>query len=348
MKKYILLSAITIALLACTSQQSLTNQKIDTQDKSPAEIVLAFGSCNRTDLPNNLWDDILQDQPDVWIWGGDVIYADTENMNKMQQMYQDQLADPGYANMIKNIPVIGTWDDHDYGLNDGGEEYPKRVEAQQLFHDFIGIDKSDAYRQIPGVYTAYDIAHPKGKVSIYVLDTRYFRSKLTPDPAPNRRYQPSTNKSDTMLGAAQWKWLEQELKNSNATFHVFISSIQFLSGEHGFERWATMPHEMERLEQLLTKYQIPNAMILSGDRHISEFSQKNLPDLGYPLIDFTSSGLTHVYQSFSGEPNRYRTGEVVNKLSYGLVRIHMETKKVQFLMRGNQQQTYQQLEIQYQ
>ncbi|MCV6628694.1 MAG: alkaline phosphatase family protein [Flavobacteriaceae bacterium] len=347
MKKIIFLLAIASTFTACKTATSTTKTTKNMPANTAKEVVLAFGSCNRVDLPNNLWDDVLQDQPDVWIWGGDVIYADTENMPKMQAMYNQQLAHPGYASLVKSIPVIGTWDDHDYGLNDGGREYKKRIEAQQLFQDFINVPKNNRYRNIPGVYSTYTITHTLGKVKIYVLDTRYFRTKLTPDPAPNRRYQPSTKTTDTMLGEAQWQWLEKELEASDADYNVFVSSIQFLSGEHGFERWQTMPHEIKRLETLLVQYQIKNAMVLSGDRHISEFSKKSIPGLPYPLIDFTSSGLTHVYEEFSGEPNQYRTGKVVNKLSYGLVKINLKTKKASFLMRGNNQQTFEKLEIQY-
>jgi alkaline phosphatase D len=69
-------------------------------------------------------------------------------------------------------------------------------------------------------------------------------------------------------------------------------------------------------------------MVLSGDRHISEFSKKEIKGLRYPLIDFTSSGLTHVYSSFSGEPNQYRVGEVISQKSFGVVRFNFETKSV--------------------
>ena len=32
--------------------------------------------------------------------------------------------------------VIATWDDHDYGQNDGGKDFSKKVESQQLLLDF--------------------------------------------------------------------------------------------------------------------------------------------------------------------------------------------------------------------
>jgi alkaline phosphatase D len=44
-------------------------------------VTVAFGSCNRENLPNPLWPVILEQDPDIWIWGGDNIYGDTEDMD---------------------------------------------------------------------------------------------------------------------------------------------------------------------------------------------------------------------------------------------------------------------------
>jgi alkaline phosphatase D len=73
------------------------------------------------------------------------------------------------------------------------------------------------------------------------------------------------------------------------------------------------------MQNLLETYSPKNVLIFSGDRHISEFSQKELTSFSYPLTDFTSSGLTHSYTSYDGEPNQYRVGEVVYETSYGIV-----------------------------
>src|SRR5687767_400648 len=73
----------------------------------------AFGSCNRQGLPQPLWDPILDTHPDLWMWLGDNIYADTEDMEVMRQKYAQQLANVGYRRLRDSVPVIGIWDDHD-------------------------------------------------------------------------------------------------------------------------------------------------------------------------------------------------------------------------------------------
>ena len=56
--------------------------------------------------------------------------------------------------------------------------------------------------------------------------------------------------------------------------------------------------------------------------------------MSYPLIDFTSSGLTHSYTKFHGETNKFRIGNVVSQKSFGILRFDLKNKKVLMQMRG--------------
>ena len=77
-----------------------------------------------------------------------------------------------------------------------------------------------------------------------------------------------------------------------------------------------------------------NAIILSGDRHISEISKKDVAGLSYPLLDFTSSGLTHSYTDFNGEPNKFRVSDVVSKKSFGILKFEYEKNSIVLEIRG--------------
>ncbi|MET7027990.1 alkaline phosphatase D family protein [Sediminicola luteus] len=312
-----------------------------------SDFTIAFGSCNKSSLNNPLWDDIVASNPDVWIWGGDIIYADTDNRNKLREMYLEQDRVEGYALLKTQIPVIGTWDDHDYGLNDGGVEFKGKTWSQQEFLDFMDVPMDSPRRSQEGVYASHDYTLPEGNIKIIVLDTRYFRTALTPDRETKKRNKPNVYGQGTVLGTAQWAWLQNELNNSKANFNIIVSSIQFLSNEHGFECWGNFPHEVDRLKNLIASSNANGVVILSGDRHISEFSRTNVDGLAYPLIDFTSSGLTHVYSSFSGEPNPYRVGEVVNTKSFGLLHFDFNQKSVIFKMVGDDGELLGELEQSY-
>jgi alkaline phosphatase D len=299
-----------------------------------SDFILAFGSCNRQELAQPLWEPILQNKPDIFLWGGDNIYADTEDMEELWQGYEQQLQNAGYQKLVQRVPVTGVWDDHDYGVNDGGADWEFKEESQQLLLDFLKVPENDPRRDRAGVYHSKLIETPKGSIKLLLLDTRYFRSELLKSNSPGKRYQ--INKEGTVLGEAQWNWLEAELEDSKADFHIILSSIQVLAYEHGFESWGNFPKDVQRLKKLLSQTKPKNLLLLSGDRHISEFSQTRIQGLNYPLTDFTSSGLTHVYSSFSGEPNRFRKGEVVSELSFGLVKFNFDRQEILLEMRGEE------------
>lgn len=316
-------------------------------DQADAVLNIAFGSCNKHDLENRLWDDILERQPDLWIWGGDNIYADTDDMEVMRGMYAAQDQVPGYRRLKKSTPILGTWDDHDYGLNDGGVEFAAKAASQQVFLDFLDVSKEDIRRSREGVYGVQDFDLPEGKVRILILDTRYFRSPLLPDTLTQKRYSPDLSGKGTVLGEEQWNWLERQLQSSQADFNLIVSSIQFLSNEHGFECWGNFPNEVQRMESLILSSGARGVLFLSGDRHISEFSRKILPGLSYPLVDFTSSGLTHAYSKFKGEPNPFRVGEVVATESFGWVSINLKTNEVNLQIIGDQGVVLGELQLSY-
>ena len=225
--KYIV---VFLILFSCKSNKE---QQEVALTKSETHLTIAFGSCNRQTFDNKLWDPIAENDPTVWIWGGDVIYSDTDNMELMQEHYDQQMNQKGYREFAENVKILGTWDDHDYGLNDGGTEFTAKSESQQLFLDFIGVAKDDERRTREGVYHSEMVRTEKGTVNIIVLDTRYFRTSLTPSADPEFRYQPNAYGEGSMLGEIQWNWLEKELHNTEADFNLIMSSIQFLSKEHG-------------------------------------------------------------------------------------------------------------------
>ena len=57
---------------------------------------------------------------------------------------------------------------------------------------------------------------------------------------------PNTDPTPTVLGEAQWKWLEEQLQVP-AEVRLIGSSIQVVAEDHGWEKWTNFPHERERL-----------------------------------------------------------------------------------------------------
>ena len=329
MRTFLILLVTGSLLLNCQPAAprgpSATTPPAAALDTTQTLTTIAFGSCNRQDEPQPLWDDILAQQPDLWIWLGDNIYGDTDDMREMRGKYNQQLAQPGYQQLRATVPVVGTWDDHDYGVNDGGKEFAQKAASRDLMLEFLAVPKNQPVWDREGAYQAYTFGPTGRRVKILLLDTRYFRDALLASADTARRY--GANASGDLLGEAQWRWLEAELSNSDAQVHLIGSSIQVLAEDHGFEKWANFPQSRQRLFDLIADTQTPGVVLLSGDRHIGEISRYDVPGVPYPLYDLTSSGLTHVYEE-ADEPNRYRVSDLITELNFGLITIDWNSNPI--------------------
>lgn len=283
---------------------------------------IAFGSCNRQSTSQPLWTPIQAANPDLWVWMGDNIYGDTNDMTALDSMYAVQKQQAGYRALRRQTRVIGTWDDHDYGANDAGRTYPKRDQSQDLFLDFMDVPKDHARRDREGVYSSHTYGPAGQRVKVILLDTRYHRDPLTSDPLTEQRYFPNT--TGDILGPVQWAWLEKELENSTAQVHLIGTSIQAVSSQHPWEKWANFPEARQRLFSVIDESDAPGVLLLSGDRHIAELSRHD-EALDYPLYDLTASGLTH-HAPQHEEANRHRVGSMIAALNYGLLSIDWDAE----------------------
>lgn len=293
----------------------------------PAQVTrIAFGSCSRQSSEEQLWEEIVRLKPDLWIWGGDNIYGDTHDMDVMRKKYEQQKNRPSYQQLLKTCPVTGTWDDHDYGINDGGKYYSRKNESKELALAFLDIPATHPVRKRDGLYYSFTLGKAPRDILILNLDTRWFRDTIYKafyfdSIANRRRYRYLPNDSGDMLGETQWKWLEDEIKKSKAALIIINSSIQVIAEEHDFEKWANLPRARQRLFNLIQKYADKRILIISGDRHIAEISKIELPGLPYPLYDITSSGLTHTWTEAWNERNRHRVGELIMQKNFGLLEV---------------------------
>jgi len=274
---------------------------------------IAFGSCNKQDLPQPLWPVITAWKPQLWIWLGDNIYGDTLNMTLLKARWDKQKANPGYSVLREFSEVTGTWDDHDYGVNDGGKDFPKKSESRDLFLDFLDVPEDDPRWKQDGVYATQTFGEPGRQVRVILLDVRSQRDRR--------------QTGGDILGETQWKWLESVLAESVADVHLICSGSQILPFEHKYEKWADYPQSRQRLLELIGTR--AGVIFLSGDRHFSEISRLQSP----PVFEVTASGLTHVWKKFPGEVNSLRQGEPFTELNFGTITIDWETRKAQLAIR---------------
>lgn len=277
---------------------------------------IGFGSCAFQADPQPVWDAVRKAKPNVFLLIGDNIYGDTEDMTVLRRKYDQLAAVPAFARLRKDIPFLGTWDDHDYGRNDAGVEFPVKKESQQAFLDFFRVPKDSPRRTQEGVYNAASYGPAGKRVQIILLDTRYFRSSFK----GQKPYGPNNDPDATILGEAQWRWLEAQLRQP-ANLRVIASSIQVVSEFHGAEKWMNFPGERKRLYNLLRETKATGVIFLSGDRHFADLSMMD-GGLGYPIYDLTSSGLTQGYDKWRPlQDNPQRVAGMSFDDNFGLIDI---------------------------
>jgi alkaline phosphatase D len=286
---------------------------------------LAFGSCLGQDLPQPIWSRVLAARPDAFVFLGDNVYSDTEDPKNLRAAYAKLAAQPGFQKLKKTTPILATWDDHDYGTNDSGGDFPAKQMSKEIFLDFFGAPADSPRRKRSGVYDSRTFGPPGKRVQVILLDTRYNRSPLTwkeggKDAQEHGSYVPNPDPSATLLGDEQWAWLEETLREP-AQVRIIGSSIQVANDESSGEKWSNFPLERKRLFDLLWANRITGAIFISGDRHFAELSMMD-GEIGYPVYDLTSSSLNWAEQRWRYlESNRHRIGMVSRGDNFGLIEI---------------------------
>ena len=270
---------------------------------------VGFGSCAHQDRGQPIWTSIGAWGPDLFVMLGDNVYGDTEDMAVLRAKYAALGAKPEFRAVAEETPFLATWDDHDYGANDAGREYPMKATSKEVMLEFFGEPADSPRWSHEGIYHAVTLGPPGQRVQFILLDLRTFRSPLARRARNEREasrevgpYVPRGGEDVTMLGAAQWAWLDAQLREP-AEFRVICLSTQLLPEFNGWEAWANLPDERAKLIDLIRETRAEGVVFISGDTHWAEFSLEEEPGL-YSLVELTSSGLTEVWRAVA--PNRNR------------------------------------------
>lgn len=299
----------------------------------PARI--AFGSCAKQDKPQPIWDAVLASQPDLFIFLGDNVYGDTRDETVLRAQYAKLAAQLGFRRLCEQVPILAIWDDHDFGEDDAGADYPMKEASRQIFCDFWGEAADSPRRVRDGIYDAVTFAAADRRLQVILPDLRFNRTpirKLDLGSASYREwskkiedagrevpgpYERNPDPAATMLGAAQWRWLEAQL-GAPADLRILASSLQLVADFPGWEAWINYAEDHQRLLQTIRSQRAGGLLCISGDTHYAEISRldTNVP---YPLWDITSSGLTEVWPVTP--PNSRRVGTVLRQQNFGLLTI---------------------------
>lgn len=315
------LLALLTHLSASASAQESRTPPAPSPIVNPTISRIAFGSCSTQDEPQGILRTVLEWDPELFIYMGDNIYGDTRDMQVLQQRYDTLGRRPEFQQLRAKVPLIATWDDHDYGENDAGREYPFKQQSKEIFLKFWQEPPDSARRKHDGIYTSYRFGEPGSgqSLQIILLDTRTFRDPLfrSPQGSWKNDYLPDLDPQKTLLGDAQWAWLKERLQEP-ADLRIIGSSIQFAHEHNGWESWTNLPRELLRMVELIRETKAAGVLFISGDVHWGELSRLQAPNC-YPLYDLTASGLNHDWDRL--EPNGNRLGEACMDFHFGMLEI---------------------------
>ena len=336
-----------LALLALASIIALHTERLpaSTIELTPIERI-AFGSCADPKESLAIFDTITQETPDIFVFLGDNVYAEDESddpeLRSLREAY-DALGDsPAFQRLGAKVPLYATWDDHDYGLNDAGEEFRHKAASERLFETFWRVPSEDPSVARPGIYRAVSFGPVGKRVQLILLDTRSFRSGLEKPLLPplHGRYTPSNTDAQSVLGTAQWSWLQEELAKP-ADVRLIASSIQVLADGHQWEAWRLFPAEQQRLIRMISDAS-GTTLVLSGDRHLAGiyFDKDRSSN---PILELTSSSLnlplTSIVSNIKVEPGPYRLGEPFYEANFGLIEIDWQARRLHAAIKDQARQT---------
>lgn len=245
---------------------------------------IGLASCfdDREEKITSIWKEYLNQNTDINFFIGDNVYADKlggkwgieANQEQLWRRYAETFERLYFYHSSFLTPTLYLWDDHDFGLNDGGREFKYKEDALNVFKAFYPL------KEIKGVYE-----FTKGAGSIFkafnqnfvFIDARFFRSE-------------KTAKEQTQWGSEQEGEVFSQL-NSRKSLTWLIQGDQFFGAYHPFESYQKdRPASFLKMLAKLKKAK-SRVLFVSGDRHLTEVMKIKKEVLGYQTYEITSSAM---------------------------------------------------------
>ena len=216
---------------------------------------------------------------------GDNIYI---NMPEMPgafhgYTYYRRQSQSDFRKLGQSTALYAIWDDHDSATDDVwmGPYRDRPVWKQPMVEVFQRnwVNPGGGAPEWPGCWFQFSL----GDVDIFMLDGRTYRTN------PHKEEK-------TMLGPVQKDWLLSGLKASEATFKVIASPVAWASAAKpgSKDTWNGFIEEREEIFRILGRNRIEGVLLLSGDRHRTDF-WINHREGDYPLYEMSSSRLTNIH-----------------------------------------------------
>ncbi len=130
-------------------------------------------------------------------------------MNEKEKIFDKTKNDKYYMSLKEQTPIVGVWDDHDFGMDNAGKDYANKNEAKTMFLNFLDEPMNTERRlSHDGTYIDYYVTSEDIKIHILLLDVRF-----------------NMIHDVDVLGDKQWQWVENKVKTSDADVFLVGSGI---------------------------------------------------------------------------------------------------------------------------
>ncbi len=289
------------------TQSRVDQRTFKTLNTNSDQVSFAYASCMSDDFRfnrviNPMWQKMKDQNPDMIVLNGDVVYVDSYDFVERKKATEldiwfrfiDSLNRLPIYKWTELKPIFATWDDHDFGTNDGDKDFISKQAARKIFLGFFGG------KNLSGVYdlepSSVYFSLKAFQQNFIFLDNRYFRQ-------PNK--DPKSQEVYAHWGEKQYKWLLNEIKKTNKPTWLF-SGNQFFSGVALDYKESLQDNNPENFKLLTSDLKNINVPVVfgSGDVHFSEIMKIPADRIGYETYELTSSSM-HSF-TYSGWANPLR------------------------------------------
>ncbi|WP_442889373.1 alkaline phosphatase D family protein [Congregicoccus parvus] len=224
-----------------------------------ASFRFVFGSCARTGSDHEVFSAIRAVDPMFFLHTGDLHYENIPNDDPeaFRAAYRRVFTSPRQAALLRSVPLVYVWDDHDFGPNDSDRGSPGRSAARRVYRETIPHYPLAFGSGDEPISQAFSI----GRARFVVTDLRSERSASGDADTAHK----------TMFGDLQKEWFKREILAAHRSHAVvfWVSPVSWISrAGRGGDNWGAYDTERQELARFFADNGVDNLVVLSGDAHM--------------------------------------------------------------------------------
>ncbi|MFN2438511.1 MAG: alkaline phosphatase D family protein [Chitinophagaceae bacterium] len=202
---------------------------------------------------------IGEKNPHFHITTGDLHYANpnsSTDINVHRIPYENALAQTALKNLLLNVPIVYTWDDHDFCGNDSDASSAGKINARLAYQEYLPHFPLPAGTGNVPIYHSFTM----GRIHFIVSDVRSERS------------------GTSIMGSVQKLWFKNQCiyaKNNNLVI-AWINPVSY--GGNRADNWGGYATERTELADFFKANSIQNMFIICGDDHMIAIDNGNNHD----------------------------------------------------------------------